>query len=229
MDLDKIINIVGNFIIQDWILMWIILVFWIISSILKTNNIFKFYYWTLTWLIVFLLFNLWLNNINDNDLYLLNWFRDSLVDLRSIILFLSLSSIIYLPIFFLSDYSVNFKQPNNKILNSLYAFILGVFYPIFLISILLSIVDNKLIFWIDPIFIESLQNFWLLQWVITYFSFSFTFNLLNEYSYLISFIFLLILFYKLTLSWFIFYLFWNLFKKGIIKDKSKLSDDNNHE
>lgn len=228
MDVNNLNDIIKNLIYQDYILISLIIFSWLLLSFLKTNITFKLYYWALTGFIVFLVFNLWLNNLNDNDIELLNWFRDSLINIKIVILYISYYSILFLPILFLSDNSVNFKQPINKIIDIFSAFIMWILYPVFLISLLLTIINNKMLFWVDMNFLISLEKSNLITWIISFFSHWIIFSYLNEFSYIISFLFLIILFYKLTLSWLIIWII-KYFLSNIFNNNKKVKVNDSYE
>jgi len=87
-----------------------------------------------------------------------------------------------------------------------------------------------MLFWIDTDFLISLEWSSLFWYIIWFFTKWFLFEYIINYSYIISFWFLILLFYKLTFSglfmWLIRYFLKEIFKSRK-KDSNEESSDNN--
>lgn len=225
MDINSIIWALTSLWIKDYILIWFFLVSTILFTFLRVNFAYKLYLGLFFWFLFFLSFNLWINFFNDNDIWVLNWIRDFLINSKVNILFFLFYLIPFYWIFILFDKDIKFWWYKFIWLDYLYSFLLWLFYPLFLFWILISIYSNKLIFWIDLEFVQWLKWLDIINLSFTYFSDSLIFNFINNNSHIISFSFIVLFVYKIFFSWIINSTIWYLHKNMKLKNQTKNSDD----
>lgn len=209
--IDLVIDFLKNVPIPDYVLITISVVFFLVFIFSWIEKIYKAYLWIILWLVVWTFINLSITSLNTNDI----WFKtlkDFVINNKD---FLWFYSIFFIPLFAILiplNENIEFRVSKNKALNYLTIILFWLFYFSFLISIFLSIINNKFLFQIDNWIISEIKESYLLKNIYNYFSSSFIFSFLLKYDYLINLIVILFIFYKMTIWWVVDYIFNKLFK-----------------
>ncbi len=209
--LEVVIDFLKNIPIPDYVLITISVIFFLIFIFSWIEKIYKAYLWIILGLVVWTLINLSITSINSNDI----WFKtlkDFVINHKD---FLWFYSIFFIPLFAILiplNENIEFRVSKNKVLNYLTIILFWLFYFSFLISIFLSIINNRFLFQIDNWIISKIWDSYLLKNIYDYFSPSFLFWFLLKYDYLINLIIILFIFYKMTIGGVVDYIFNKLFK-----------------
>lgn len=209
---DIVIDFLKNIPIPDYVLITISVVFFLVFIFSWIEKIYKAYLWIILWLVVWTFINLSITSLNSNDI----WFKT----LKNFVFnhkdFLWFYSIFFIPLFAILiplNEDIEFRVSKNKVLNYLTIISFWLFYFSFLISIFLSIINNKFLFQIDNWIIWEIKESYVLKSIYNYFSPSFIFSFLLKYDYLVNLIIILFIFYKMTIGWVVDYIFNKLFKR----------------
>jgi hypothetical protein len=222
--LEQIINFFQNIDIQDYIISFISVWFFIVFIFVWIEKIYKAYLWIILWLFIFTMINLTLKSLNDNDIWV-NIFRDFFINHREWLWFYSILFIPILAILIPLNHNITFRVSKNKMLNYFFIFLFWIFFFPFLLTIFLSIINNRFLFSIDNSIITQIRESYIIKSLYEYFQPSFIFNLLTKYDYVINLIIILFIFYKMTIGWVVDFIMVKLFKflVNFFENKTKSS------
>ncbi|MBW7955038.1 hypothetical protein H3C61_04470 [Candidatus Gracilibacteria bacterium] len=209
---DIVIDFLKNIPIPDYVLITISVVFFLVFIFSGIEKIYKAYLGIILGLVVWTFINLSITSLNSNDI--------GFKTLKNFVFnhkdFLGFYSIFFIPLFAILiplNEDIEFRVSKNKVLNYLTIISFGLFYFSFLISIFLSIINNKFLFQIDNGIIGEIKESYVLKSIYNYFSPSFIFSFLLKYDYLVNLIIILFIFYKMTIGGVVDYIFNKLFKR----------------
>jgi len=209
--LEQIINFFQNIDIQDYIIFFMSVWFLIVFIFAWIEKIYKAYLWIILWLFIFTMTNLTLKSLNDNDIWV-NIFRDFFVNHREWLWFYSILFIPILAILIPLNHNITFRVSKNKMLNYFVIFLFWIFFFSFLLTIFLSIINNRFLFSIDNSIITQIRESYIIKSLYEYFQPSFIFNFLTKYDYIINLIIILFIFYKITIGWVVDFVMVKLFR-----------------
>ncbi len=213
---------------QDYIIFWISVWFFVWFIFAWIEKIYKAYLWIILGLFIFTMVNLTLKSLNDNDIWV-NWLRDFFVNHREGIWFYTILFIPFLAILIPINKNIAFRVSKNKVLNYIVIFLFWIFFFSFLLTIFLSIINNRFLFSMDNSIITQVRESSVIKWTYEYFSVSSIFNFLIKYDYVINLIVILFIFYKMTIGWIVDYLMSKLLKLLInFFDEKQSSWHNEH-
>lgn len=223
---ETIINFFKNVPIQDYIIIWVSLWFFVMFIFTGIEKIYKAYLWIILWLFIFTTINLTLNSLNDNDIWV-NGLRDFFVNNREWIWFWSILFIPILAILIPLNKNISFRVSKKKALNYLVTFLFWVFFFSFLFTIFLSIINNRFLFSMDNSIITQVRESFVIKSIYDYFSVSNIFGFWVKYDYLINLIIILFIFYKMTIGWVVDYIMSKLLKflVNFFEEKPKASEE----
>jgi len=227
---EQIIKFLENISIQDYIIIWISIWFFIIFIFAWIEKIYKAYLWIILWLFIFSIINLTINSLNDNDIWI-NFLRDFIVSNKEAIWFWSILFIPILTILIPLNRNISFRVSKKKSLNYLVIFLFWIFFFSFLFTIFLSIINNRFLFSMDNNIITQIKESSIIKFLYDYFSPSIIFNFLIKNDYIINLIVIVFIFYKMTIGWIIDFILSKLFKFLIIffEEKSTEKKEEKHE
>lgn len=211
MDINQIIHFFQNLPIQDYIIFWVSLWFFILFVFAWVEKIYKAYLGIILGLFIFSIVNLTLNSLNQNDIGL-NSMRDFFLNNKESIWFYSVLLIPILSILLPLNKNIWFRVSKNKPLNYLVLFVFWICFFIFFFSVFLSIVNNKFLFTMDNSIITQVRESYIVNLIYEYFSPSYIFNFLIQYDYIINLVIILFIFYKMTIGGMIDFLLAKIFK-----------------
>lgn len=225
---ETILNFFKNIPIQDYIILWVSLWFFVMFIFTWIEKIYKAYLWIILWLFIFTTVNLTLNSLNDNDIWV-NWLRDFFVNNREWIWFWSILFIPILAILIPLNKNISFRVSKKKALNYLVTFLFWIFFFSFLFTIFLSIINNRFLFSMDNSIITQVRESFVIKSVYEYFSISHIFNFLTVYDYLINLVIILFIFYKMTIGWVVDYLMSKILRilVNVFEEKANSSQEGN--
>lgn len=225
---ETLLNFVHSLILQDYIIVWLSLFFWIMFCFIWTEKLHKSILGIILWLFIFSATNLTLFSLNDNDIWLSS-FRTFFVNNRNTIAVLTIFLIPIFATIIPLNSSIRFKISDKKWINYFISFVLGFFYIPFLFSIFLSIINNRFLFSIDTILLENINNNFLTKIFLDFFSNSKVFTFLRNYDYIISLVIILYMFYEMTIWWIIKFLIWKIFtSKKAHHDEDFIHEEHSH-
>lgn len=223
--MQEIIDFFKNTLIQDYILFFVSIFLVALFFWLGVNKLYKAVFWVLIWFFLFLMFNLGFHFLNTNaDLYILNWLRTYLQNNKDFILVLSFFAIPVFPIMMMFNKSVDFHSRSNKYVKYVKIFIWSFFLFPLILTIMIGILENKLLFWIDYSLINKLNSIVFLKDFFSYFSSSLIYQNIDRYWYILLIILLLYVFYELIFSWLFSFIF-HILKKIFINIAEKIKAD----
>ena len=208
--MENITLIINSFILQDYIIIGISFFFWIFFLFLWIEKVYKSYLWIIIWLFVFSFINLALGSLNNQETSI-NWLIEFFVNNKDWLWIYSLFFIFIFAIFLPLNQNLFFRNSENKILNYFLSFIFWLVYLSFIISIILSIINNKFLFKIDENLIIKLKDKDFIKDFVSYFWTSVIYKLLSTYDSAINFFITIYIFYKMTIWWVIDYIFYRIF------------------
>ncbi len=225
--MQNIIDFFKNTLIQDYILFFVSIFLVLIFFALGINKLYKAIFWVLIGFFLFLMLNMWFHFLNTNaNLYMLNWLREYLQSHKDFILVLSFFSIPVFPIMMMFNQSVDFHSRSNKYAKYFKIFIGWFFLVPLILRILVSIIENKLLFGIDYTIIEKINSFEFMKKFLDYFASSIIYQNIDRYWYLLLVILLIYVFYELIFSWLFAFIF-KMIKKLFIKIAERIKADMN--
>lgn len=195
---EQIIKFLENISTQDYIIIWISIWFFIMFIFAWIEKIYKAYLWIILWLFIFSIINLTINSLNDNDIWI-NFLRDIVVSNREAIGFWSILFIPILTILIPLNRNISFRVSKKKVLNYIVLFLFWIFIFSFLLTIFLSIINNRFLFSMDNDIIMQVRESSVIKFLYDYFSTSIIFNFLASYDYIINLIIIIFIFYKMTI------------------------------
>lgn len=199
----QIFNFLNN---QDHILLWVSLFFGFFFVFIWLEKNYKVFLWTILGLAIFSIINLTLFSLNDNDIWF-NFLRDFFINNRQNIWYYSIIFIPILAILLPLNSIISFKVSKNISLNYLLSFLFWLLFVPFFLSIFFSILNNKFLFNIDINLIQILRQNFLINYVLNFFNQSILFIFLQKYDYIVNLVIILFIFYKMTLSWIVNFIF----------------------
>lgn len=217
---EQIINFFINISIQDYIIFFISVGFFVLFIFTWIEKIYKAYLWIILWLFIFTIVNLTLKSLNDNDIWV-NGFRDFFVNHREWFWFYSILFIPILAILIPLNHSITFVVSKKKALNYFVTFLFWIFFFSFLLTIFLSIINNRFLFSMDNSIITQVRESYIIKSLYEYFQPSVIFNFLTKYDYAINLIIILFIFYKMTIGWIVDFIMTKLLGFLIIFFESK--------
>ena len=206
----QILNFLHSLILQDYLIIWLSVSFWITFCFIWLEKLHKSYLWVILWLFMFSLANLMLFSLNQNDVWLSS-FKEFFINNRNTI---ALWSIILIPIFAVIiplNSWIYFRLSDKKGITYIASFFLWFFYVPFLFTIFLSILNNRFLFSIDTTLLTNINNNFIWKSFLTFFTPSKIFIFLKTYDYIFNWIIIFYVFYKMTIWWIIDYLVWKIF------------------
>lgn len=227
---ETILNFFKNIPLQDYIIIWISIWFFIMFIFTWIEKIYKAYLWIIIGLFVFTMINLTLNSLNDNDIWV-NSLRDFFVNNKEWIWFWSILFIPILAILLPLNKNISFRVSKKKALNYIVTFLFWIFFFSFLFTIFLSIINNRFLFSMDNSIITQVRESFIIKSIYDYFSISNIFGFWVKYDYLINLIIILFIFYKMTIGWVVDYIISKLLKflVNFFEEKSKVSQEEHHD
>lgn len=227
--LEQIINFFKNILIQDYIIFFISIWFFVMFIFTWIEKIYKAYLWIILWLFIFTMVNLTLKSLNDNDIWV-NWFRDFFVNHREGFWFYSIFFIPVLAILIPLNRNIAFRVSKKKALNYIVTFLFWIFFFSFLVTIFLSIINNRFLFSMDNSITTQVRESYIIKSLFEYFSPSIIFSFLIKYDYIINLSIILFIFYKMTIGWVVDYIIAKLLKflVNFFEEKSKWWGDDSH-
>lgn len=233
---EQIINFFVSISIKDYIIFIISICFFILFIFIWwIDKIYKAYLWIILWLFIFTIINLTLKSLNDNDIWISS-FRDFFINHKEWFWFYSILSIPILAILVPLNQSIEFRISKKKALNYITTFLFWILFFYFLLTIFLSIINNRFLFSIDNSVLSQIKENYIIKSIYDYFIQSVIFNYLIKYDYIINTIIIWFIFYKMTIWWIIdsmisklFRLFVNFFKNKEKWGKNEHSWNNEHE
>lgn len=204
--MEEILKYLQMLTLQDHIILWVSLLFWIWFIFVWVEKVYKVYLWLIVWLFVFCIISLTLTTLNPNEAWL-SVIKDFFIKNRDDLWFYSL---FFIPIFTLLmpfNSSITFRISLKDKINYFVCFLFGFIYFSFFLTVFLSIINNRFLFEIDPKIITSLNDSSLIQAILWFFNKSLYFWFLKNYDYVINLIIIIYIFYKMTIWWIIDYLF----------------------
>lgn len=202
--MQEILKYVNMLSIQDHIILWISLFFWIYFIFIWIEKVYKVYLWLILWLFVFCIISLTLTSLNPETW--LNSMKDFFIKHRE---GLWLYSLILIPLFSILipfNSSIGFRIRENDRFNYVVSFLFWFFYFSFFLTVFLSIINNRFLFAIDENIVLKLRSFSFIDSILAYFSTSIIFDFLKKFDYVINLFVIIFIFYKMTIGWIIDYL-----------------------
>lgn len=216
-----LLNFINSLVLQDYIIIWVSVFFSVFFVFLWLEKLFKSYLWIILWLFIFSATNLTLFGTNDNEIWFSS-FRAFFVEHRIIIAYLTIFSIPLLAFLMTFNSWIFFRIWDKKGSNYFMSFIFGLLYFTFVLSILVSIINNRFLFSINDVLLDEIKWSFLVS-IIDFFDNSNLFSYIKKYDYLINFIIIFYIFYKMTIWWIVDFLLWAIFSwiKNNMKPKQK--------
>lgn len=208
---EQIIQFFKDIPIPDYVIILVSLWFFVMFIFTGIEKIYKAYLWVILWLFIFTTVNLTLNSLNSSDVWV-NGLRDFFFNHKEGIWFWSVFFIPLLGILLPLNKNIWFRISKNKWLNYLVIFLFGIFFFTFIVSIFLSIINNKFLFTMDNEIITEVSESSFIKFLYWYFSPSHIFNFLLKYDYVINLCVIIFIFYKMTIGWIVDFLFAKLFQ-----------------
>lgn len=165
---------------------------------LGLEQLYKSYLWIILGVCLFSIINLTLWSLQDTGEEMMA-IKRFFYNHREFFAYISL---FFIPFFALAlplNQSVEFRIGKRLFVKIFASFFFGVVYVSFLLSIFLSIVQNRFFFSIDEVLIAKIQSWFLFETINTYLSPSVIYQWLLQYDYIISFVMILYIFYKMTI------------------------------
>ena len=221
---DSIFNFFKEILIQDYIIFWISVWFFAWFYFIWIEKIYKSYLGVIFWLFIFSIINLSLWTLNDKNI-VWNSLREFFYIHRQWLWFYSIIFIPLLAILLPLNKNISFRVSKKIYLNYFVIFLFWIFFFSFLLTIFLSIINNKFLFSMDNIIIIEVRNSYLIKSMYEYFWPSKIFNFLTKYDYIINLIIILFIFYKMTIWWIVDFLMAKLLKVLIHFFEEKNTDE----
>lgn len=226
---EQIIQFFQNISAADYFIMGISLGFFIVFIFSGIDKIYKAYLGLILGLFLFSIINLTIGAFNplDGEESMRSYFYNH----REWIWFYSIFLIPILGILIPFNKNITFRVSSNKILNYLTIFAFWLFLFSFILSIFLSILNNRFLFLLDNSLINELQNSALITSLYAYFQESKIFLFLFRYDSMINLCIIVFIFYKMTIGgivdFFMAKLFWLLEK--MFEKKAHEDEAHDHE
>ncbi len=208
---EQIIQFFKDIPIPDYVIILVSLWFFVMFIFTGIEKIYKAYLWVILGLFIFTTVNLTLNSLNSSDVWV-NGLRDFFFNHKEGIWFWSVFFIPILGILLPLNKNIWFRVSKNKWLNYLVIFLFWIFFFTFIVSIFLSIINNKFLFTMDNEIITEVSESSFIKFLYGYFSPSHIFNFLLKYDYVINLCVIIFIFYKMTIWWIVDFLFAKLFQ-----------------
>lgn len=226
---ETILHFFKNIPIADYVIIFLSLWFFIMFIYAWIEKIYKTYLGIILWLFIFTTINLTLNSLNNNDIWV-NGLRDFFLNHKEWIWFWSIFFIPLLWILLPLNKNIWFRISKNRILNHFVTFLFGIFFFSFIVSIFLSIINNKFLFTMDNAIITEVRESSFIKFVYEYFSPSHVFEFLLQYDYVVNLCVIIFIFYKMTIGGIVDFLFSKLFHAlGKMFEKTQKQEPEHHE
>lgn len=208
--------------IPDYILIWVSIFFVILFFFTGIENIYKAYLGAILWLSMFSIINIiagWFGWWSDTGL------QNFIFENRESLWFYSIFLIPLLAIIIPFNENVWFRVSQKKGLNILVTFLFGIFFFSFLLTIFISISQNRFLFTLNEIILEDINQSIFMTSLFTFFDESKIFAFLIQYNNIINLIIIIFIFYKMTIWGIIDYIFAKIFQAlGRIFEKRSHQD-----
>lgn len=223
---EQILSFFKNISIQDYIIFFISIWFFVAFIFTWIEKIYKAYLWIILGLFIFTTVNLTLSSLNANDIWV-NGLRDFFTKHKEGIGFYSIFFIPLLTILIPLNHNISFRVSKKKELNYFVTFLFWIFFFSFLLTIFLSIINNRFLFSMDNSIVTQVRESYIIKWLFEYFSPSKIFSFLIKYDYIINLSVILFIFYKMTIGWVVDYIMSKLLKflVNFFEEKSKWDED----
>lgn len=208
---EQILNFFKNIAIQDYIIFSISIWFFVAFIFTGIEKIYKAYLGIILWLFIFTTINLSLSTLSEANLWQ-NGIRDFFINHREWLGFYSILFIPLLAILIPLNHNISFRVSKKKWLNYFVIFLFWIFFFSFLLTIFLSIINNKFLFMMDNTIVTQVRESYLIKLMYEYFAPSVIFWFLTKYDYIINLVVILFIFYKMTIGWVVDYLMSKLLK-----------------
>ena len=226
---EQIVQFFKDIPIPDYVIILVSVWFFIMFVFAWIEKIYKAYLWIILWLFIFTTINLTLNSLNNSDIWV-NWLRDFFFNHKEGIWFWSIFFIPLLWILLPLNKNIWFRVSKNKWLNYFVIFLFWIFFFTFIVSIFLSIINNKFLFTMDNDIITEVNESSFIKFWYEYFSPSHIFNFLLQYDYVINLCVIFFIFYKMTIWGIVDFIFAKFFQAlGKMFEKKAKEEENTQE
>lgn len=208
---DQILNFFKNIAIQDYIIFFISIWFFVAFIFTGIEKIYKAYLWIILGLFIFTTVNLTLSSLNTNDVWA-NSLRDFFTNHKEWLWFYSILFIPLLTILIPLNHNISFRVSKKKSLNYVVTFLFWIFFFSFLLTIFLSIINNRFLFTMDNSITTQVRESYIIKSMYGYFAPSAIFSFLIKYDYIINLSVILFIFYKMTIGWVVDFIMSKLLK-----------------
>ncbi len=209
-DTQKFIDFFLWFQIFDYVFLVISLLLWIFCVFLGFEKIIKSYIWVTFWLFLFSFISLSYMSI-DKSMPDITWITKMLIENTSwfLTVFLILIPVFWIVFPFNSNFG--FKAYKSQWLNAILSFIFWFLLPVFILSIMYSIINNRFMFKLNTDILSIIWEISMIKLIIWWFDTSAILLLLKDNEHILNLIIIIFIFQKITLWNFI----WNLFSNTV--------------